>query len=55
MLKETEVNPTEIAKMCGYPSLLQYMYAVFQRHFSQTPKEYRNGHTGIASNMAVND
>src|SRR5690606_2266608 len=40
MLKKTQVNHNEIAKMCGYPSL-QYMYAVLQRHFSQTPKEYR--------------
>lgn len=29
-----------IAKKSGYPSL-QYMYAVFKKHFSQTPKQYR--------------
>lgn len=54
MLKETQVNPTEIAKMCGYPSL-QYMYAVFQRHFSQTPKEYRTERNNSFNGMAVND
>ncbi len=40
MLKETSVSPTEIANICGYPSL-QYMYAVFKKHFNQTPKSYR--------------
>lgn len=40
MLEETSVAPTEIANICGYPSL-QYMYAVFKKHFNQTPKAYR--------------
>jgi len=29
-----------IAQKSGYPSL-QYMYAVFKKHFSQTPKQYK--------------
>jgi LacI family transcriptional regulator len=40
MLKEGDMNTTEIAQICGYPSL-QYMYAVFHKHFGQTPKEFR--------------
>ncbi|GAB3024612.1 XylR family transcriptional regulator [Bowmanella dokdonensis] len=40
MLTETQISPADIAGICGYPSL-QYMYAVFKRHFAQTPKEYR--------------
>jgi LacI family transcriptional regulator len=40
MLEDTNVSPNEIASICGYPSL-QYMYAVFKKHFNQTPKAYR--------------
>ena len=40
MLKNTEQSTTEIANVCGYPSL-QYMYAVFKKDLGQTPKEYR--------------
>ncbi|WP_052010177.1 MULTISPECIES: XylR family transcriptional regulator [unclassified Alteromonas] len=40
MLRETEVHSSEIAKHCGYPSV-QYMYALFRKHFDQTPVEYR--------------
>lgn len=40
MLEETNVAAAEIASICGYPSL-QYMYAVFKKHFNQTPKAYR--------------
>ena len=40
MLEETNVPPVEVASICGYPSL-QYMYAVFKKHFNQTPKAYR--------------
>lgn len=40
MLEETNVAPIEIAAICGYPSL-QYMYAVFKKHFNKTPKAYR--------------
>ena len=40
MLEETNVAPNEIASICGYPSL-QYMYAVFKKHFNLTPKAYR--------------
>ena len=40
MLRESSVSTNEIAGICGYPSL-QYMYAVFKKHFSKTPKEYR--------------
>lgn len=40
MLKETDAHSSEIAKRCGYPSV-QYMYALFRKHFDQTPVEYR--------------
>lgn len=40
MLEETNKTTIEIAQASGYPSL-QYMYAVFNRHFKQTPKQYR--------------
>lgn len=40
MLEEGDTVTSEIAQICGYPSL-QYMYAVFQKHFGKTPKEYR--------------
>ncbi|MGQ8366666.1 XylR family transcriptional regulator [Glaciecola sp. 1036] len=41
MLTETDDSTAQIAKSCGYPSL-QYMYAVFKKHFDQTPREYRD-------------
>ncbi|WJG08653.1 DNA-binding transcriptional regulator [Aliiglaciecola sp. LCG003] len=41
MLQQGEVQTSEIASICGYPSL-QYMYAVFRKHFDKTPKEYRD-------------
>jgi LacI family transcriptional regulator len=40
MLKETDANSGDIAKRCGYPSV-QYMYALFRKHFDKTPIEYR--------------
>ncbi len=40
MLKNTDQSTAEIANICGYPSL-QYMYAIFKKHFSQTPIDYR--------------
>jgi LacI family transcriptional regulator len=40
MLKETDLHSNEIAQRCGYPSV-QYMYALFRKHFDQTPVEYR--------------
>lgn len=40
MLKETDLHSNEIANRCGYPSV-QYMYALFRKHFDQTPVEYR--------------
>lgn len=52
MLTDTQVSPTEIASICGYPSL-QYMYAVFKRHFGQTPKEYRAGQEDKFSEQAA--
>ena len=54
MLVDTQVNPTEIANICGYPSL-QYMYAVFKRHFGQTPKEYREGRGTVFNQVAMNE
>lgn len=41
MLEETDVATKEIASLCGYPSL-QYMYAIFKKHFEKTPTQYRN-------------
>ncbi|MBF7073903.1 DNA-binding transcriptional regulator [Glaciecola sp. MH2013] len=41
MLKNPELSTQDIAKTAGYPSL-QYMYAVFKKHFDKTPKEYRD-------------
>ena len=40
LLRESELPTTEIATLCGYPSL-QYMYAVFKKDLGHTPKEYR--------------
>ena len=40
MLVIGNMSTTEVANVCGYPSL-QYMYAVFKKHFGQTPREYR--------------
>lgn len=40
MLRETDDSTLQIAKICGYPSL-QYMYAVFKKHYQKTPIEYR--------------
>lgn len=41
MLQHSDTQTADIAAVCGYPSL-QYMYAVFRKHFDQTPKEYRD-------------
>lgn len=43
MLEQGDTQTSEIATVCGYPSL-QYMYAVFRKHFDQTPKEYRESY-----------
>ena len=43
MLKETQVPTKEVAAICGYPSL-QYMYAIFKKHFDMTPTNYRLEH-----------
>jgi LacI family transcriptional regulator len=40
MLTETDTGLGEIASCCGYPSI-QYLYAVFNKHFGQTPKQYK--------------
>jgi LacI family transcriptional regulator len=40
LLIETELPTSEVAQVCGYPSL-QYMYAVFKKHYNQTPRDYR--------------
>ena len=41
LLKNKDMSTQEVAKAAGYPSL-QYMYAVFKKHFGETPKEYRD-------------
>lgn len=43
MLKETSVPTKEVACICGYPSL-QYMYAIFKKHFDVTPTQFRDNH-----------
>ncbi|NVK24376.1 MAG: DNA-binding transcriptional regulator [Gammaproteobacteria bacterium] len=40
MLEESDIATKEVAAACGYPSL-QYMYAIFKKHFNQTPTNYR--------------
>lgn len=40
LLLQSDASTSEIAQQSGYPSL-QYMYAVFRKHYNQTPKEYR--------------
>jgi LacI family transcriptional regulator len=40
LLAETDTELAEIASSCGYPSI-QYLYAVFKKHFGQTPKQYK--------------
>ena len=40
MLAESDTELAEIASSCGYPSI-QYLYAVFKKHFGQTPKQYK--------------
>jgi LacI family transcriptional regulator len=40
LLRTTEMSSQKIAQEAGYPSV-QYMYAVFNKHFEQTPREYR--------------
>jgi LacI family transcriptional regulator len=42
LLTATSLPLTEISDMCGYTSL-QYMYNVFKKNLSRTPKEYREG------------
>lgn len=41
LLADENISTNEVAQVCGYPSL-QYMYAVFKKHFDQTPREYRD-------------
>lgn len=54
MLKETDEPATEIAGMCGYPSI-QYMYAIFRKHFNQTPVEYRQANRPQSLEEAPDD
>jgi len=41
MLERCDLSMSDVATVCGYPSL-QYMYAVFKKHFGQTPKQFRD-------------
>lgn len=54
MLKNTEQTTSEIANICGYPSL-QYMYAVFKKHFNKTPREYRYEAKGLIDDAKIFD
>lgn len=40
LLTTTDRPTKEIAQLCGYPSI-QYMYAIFKKHYNQTPKQFR--------------
>lgn len=46
LLNTTSLPIAEIAELCGYPSL-QYMYSVFKKNLSQTPKDYRESSTKL--------
>lgn len=41
MLKHSHVALASVASASGYPSI-QYMYAIFKKHFAMTPNQYRN-------------
>ena len=41
LLKTSDRSTKEIAQLCGYPSI-QYMYAIFKKHYGQTPKQFRS-------------
>jgi LacI family transcriptional regulator len=41
MLKHSKATLPNVADACGYPSL-QYMYAIFKKHFDMTPNQYRH-------------
>lgn len=45
LLATTDLPISEVADLCGYPSL-QYMYTVFKKNLDQTPKEYRDINKG---------
>ncbi|WP_432455567.1 MULTISPECIES: XylR family transcriptional regulator [unclassified Agarivorans] len=47
LLRNTELSTSDIAELCGYPSL-QYMYAVFKKDLELTPKAYRLSKQDIA-------
>jgi LacI family transcriptional regulator len=42
LLAEESMSTNNVAQVCGYPSL-QYMYAVFKKHYDKTPREFREG------------
>ncbi|CCN69269.1 XylR family transcriptional regulator [Vibrio nigripulchritudo] len=44
LLTNTSLPISEIAELCGYPSL-QYIYSVFKKDLGKTPKEFRNNNT----------
>ncbi len=49
MLKNTRKSLLSVATHCGYPSL-QYMYAIFKKHYDVTPKQYRQN-KGLATTV----
>jgi LacI family transcriptional regulator len=40
MLAVMDTELADIASSCGYPSI-QYLFAVFKKHCSRTPKQYK--------------
>lgn len=51
LLEQTELPTKSVALQSGYPSL-QYMYAVFKKHFDLTPTQYREEHYNRASSAS---
>lgn len=54
MLKETQVPTKEVATICGYPSL-QYMYAIFKKHYELTPTQFRDNHLKQKTNQIITE
>jgi LacI family transcriptional regulator len=50
MLTDTDSTLSEIAGVCGYPSI-QYLYAVFKKHFGQTPNQYKRQALQVKTNI----
>lgn len=54
LLVKTVDSAEKISRASGYPSL-QYMYAVFKKHFGITPKQYRDQNTTSDAQLELCD